>query len=149
MDLFSLYVLFSHFRPRDVPKGIPFCFYMSYAYICTCRRRHLKESVPWSNITWSEMGKQNVQAKEVHCALGHLKQRKFKLCCFVLDVLVRNLLSSMAVFVPCDRQLQKAHLSEDDKTNICRSTLMPSFVKLSKDLLKTTTTEIMPGIFLS
>ena len=26
IDLFSLYVLFSHFRPRDVPKGIFFLF---------------------------------------------------------------------------------------------------------------------------
>ena len=26
MDLFSLYVLFSHFRSRDVPKGIFFLF---------------------------------------------------------------------------------------------------------------------------
>ena len=31
---------------------------------------------------------------------------------FVLDVPVRSLLSSMADFVPCDRQLQKAHLSK-------------------------------------
>ena len=48
------------------PREFSFCFYIIYAYICTCTRRHLKESVPWSNITWSEMGKQNVQAKEVH-----------------------------------------------------------------------------------
>ena len=45
-----------------------------------------------------------------NCALGHIKQRKFKFGCFVLDVPVRNLLSSMAVFVPCDHQLQRAHL---------------------------------------
>ena len=32
----------------------------------------MKETVPWSNITWSEMGKQNVQAKEVH--LGGLNR---------------------------------------------------------------------------
>ena len=44
-----------------------------------------------------------------NCALGHLKQRKFKLSCFVLDIPVRNLLTSIAVFVPCDRQLQRAH----------------------------------------
>ena len=48
------------------PREFSFWFYISYACICTCRRRHLKETFPWSNITWSEMGKQNVQAKEVH-----------------------------------------------------------------------------------
>ena len=37
-----------------------------------------------------------------NCQLGHLKQRKFRLTSFVLDVPVRNLRSSMAVFVPCD-----------------------------------------------
>ena len=31
-------------------------------------------------------------------ALGHIKQRKFKFSCFVLDVPVHNLLSSMVVF---------------------------------------------------
>ena len=46
---------------------------------------------------------------EQNCALGHLKQRKFKLRCSVLDVPVRNLLSSRAIFVPCDRQLQSAY----------------------------------------
>ena len=46
-----------------------------------------------------------------NCALGHLKQIKFKLSCFVLDVpvLVRNLHSGMTVFVLCDRQIQRAH----------------------------------------
>ena len=44
-----------------------FCFFISYAYICTCIRRHLKEAIPSSSITWSEMGKQNKKAKEVYC----------------------------------------------------------------------------------
>lgn len=37
-------------------------------------RRHLKETVPQSYVTWLEMGKQNVQAEEVHCPtdVGHL-----------------------------------------------------------------------------
>ena len=44
-----------------------FCFYISYAYICTCIRQHLKETIPSSSITWSEMGEQNLQAnKEVY-----------------------------------------------------------------------------------
>ena len=42
-----------------------FCFFISYADICTCIRRHLKETIPSRSITWSEMGKQNIQAKEV------------------------------------------------------------------------------------
>ena len=40
-----------------------FCFFISYAYVCTCIRRHLKETIPSSSMTWSEMGKQNIQAK--------------------------------------------------------------------------------------
>ena len=44
-----------------------FCFFFnSYVYICTCMRRHLKETIPSSSITWSEMRKQNIQAKEVY-----------------------------------------------------------------------------------
>ena len=43
-----------------------FCLFTSYAYICTCIRRHLKETILWSSITWSEMGKQNVQAEKVY-----------------------------------------------------------------------------------
>ena len=41
--------------------------------------------------------------------LEHLKHRKFKLSCFVFDVPVRDLLSSMTIFVPCDPQLQMVH----------------------------------------
>ena len=44
-----------------------FCFCHNYAYICTCIRRHLKETILSSSITWSEIGKQNIQAKEVYC----------------------------------------------------------------------------------
>ena len=33
---------------------------------CTCVRRHLNETVLWGNITWSEIGKQNIQAKKVY-----------------------------------------------------------------------------------
>ena len=67
IDLFSLYVLFSRFRPRDALMGICLLFFfINYAYICTCMRRHLKETIPSSSITWCEMGKQNIQAKEVY-----------------------------------------------------------------------------------
>ena len=41
--------------------------------------------------------------------LGHPKQKNIKLSCFVLDVPVGSLLSIMAVFVPCDRKLQRAY----------------------------------------
>jgi len=34
-----------------------------FHYLCV----HLKETIPSSSITWSEMGKQNIQAKEVYC----------------------------------------------------------------------------------
>ena len=43
--------------------------------------------------------------------LGHPKQKNIKLSCFVLDVPVDSLLSSMAVFLPCDRKLQRAYSS--------------------------------------
>ena len=49
--------------------GISHFFFISYAYICTCIRRHLKETIPSSSITWSEMGKQNVQAENVYWRL--------------------------------------------------------------------------------
>ena len=46
------------------PHGnLPFVFVISYAFICTCIRRHVKETIPSSSITWSEMEKQNIQAK--------------------------------------------------------------------------------------
>ena len=38
--------------------------------MCTCIRRHLKETIPSSSITWSEMGKQNIQAKKVYCLMN-------------------------------------------------------------------------------
>ena len=52
--LFSLFVLFSQFRPHDVLQGI--CLY-TYSRGCTCIRRDLKESVLWGTITWSKNGK--------------------------------------------------------------------------------------------
>ena len=61
IDLSCLQILFSHFRPRDALMGI----FINYAYICTCIRRHLKETIPSSSIAWSEIGKQKIQAKEV------------------------------------------------------------------------------------
>ena len=42
----------------------------TYARGCTCVRRHLNETVLWGNITWSEIGKQNIQAKKVYYFLS-------------------------------------------------------------------------------
>ena len=53
IDLFSLYVLFSQWA-RDI----------LYVRGCTWIGRDLKETVLLGNITWSAMGKQNVQAKK-------------------------------------------------------------------------------------
>ena len=64
IDLFSLHVLFS-ISDHVMFSMEFFCFLTIYSYISTCIRRHLKEGVLLSNITWSEMAKQNVQAKEV------------------------------------------------------------------------------------
>ena len=84
IDLFSLYVLFFHFRPRDAPNGkLPFVFVINCAYICTCIRRHLKETISSRSITWSEMAKQNIQAKEVYCV--NFKPIKTKRLTFVFD----------------------------------------------------------------
>ena len=38
----------------------------TYTRGCTWIRRHLKETVLWGTITWSVLGKQNIQAKKVH-----------------------------------------------------------------------------------
>ena len=41
--------------------------------------------------------------------LEHPKQKNIKLSCFAFDAPVGSLLSSNAVFVPCDRKLQRAY----------------------------------------
>ena len=50
MHLFSLWVLFSHFRPRDILMGVLLTFldvsFISYAYVCTCIRRSVKATIP-------------------------------------------------------------------------------------------------------
>ena len=35
---------------------------------------HLKETVLWGTITWSEMGKQNIQGKKVYCFCDRYKK---------------------------------------------------------------------------
>ena len=56
--------------------------------------RHLKETISSSNITWSEMGKQNIQAKEVYC---HAIYRRTLL--FVCNRPFRKILK-YSLFVP-------------------------------------------------
>ena len=68
MELFSLYVLFSHFRPRDATRGNSF-FQMSScarANVRITNDKNTKGKFPNEGITWYEMGKENVQAKEVY-----------------------------------------------------------------------------------
>ena len=71
IDLFSLYVLFSHFRPRDATRGNSFFQMSSYARANVRITNDKKRQKPNSHkgITWSEMGKQKIQAKEVYWEL--------------------------------------------------------------------------------
>ena len=48
-------------------REFAFRLLISQARIRTCMQsigRHLKETILWGNITWSEMGKQNLQVKK-------------------------------------------------------------------------------------
>ena len=66
---FSLYVLFSQFRQRDVFQGIYILSFHNYAYICTRIGQHLKETV-LLGITGSRglkwVNKNHLQAKKVY-----------------------------------------------------------------------------------
>ena len=66
----ACYVLFSQFRHVMFPREFTFSSFINYAYICTCIRRHLKETVLWGTITWSEIRKQSIQAKKVYYFLS-------------------------------------------------------------------------------
>jgi len=60
--LFSLYVLFSHFRLHNATRGNGFFQMSSYANVCITNEK--KEENSHEGITWSEMEKQNAQAKK-------------------------------------------------------------------------------------
>ena len=61
-------------------------------------------------VTWYKIRHAGEQA--VHWDIQNKATSSRQICIFfVLDVPVRSLLSSMADFVPCDRQLQRAHFS--------------------------------------
>ena len=71
IDLFRLYVLFSHFRPRDATRGNSFFQMSSYARANVRITNEKQKENSHEGITWSEMGKQNnVQAKEVYSMLA-------------------------------------------------------------------------------
>ena len=59
------------------PKGIwPSFDFINYAYLSTWIKRTLKEAVLWSTTTRPALGKQNIQAKEVYCAVIHQRIHK-------------------------------------------------------------------------
>ena len=63
---FGLYVLFSHFRPRDTTRGNSFFQMSSYARANVRITNEKQKENSHEGITWCEMGKQNVQGKEVY-----------------------------------------------------------------------------------
>ena len=67
IDLFGLYILFSHFRPRDATRGNSFFQMSSYARANLRITNENQKEYSHEGITWSEMGKQNVQAEKVYC----------------------------------------------------------------------------------
>ena len=61
-----MYVLFSHFRQRDGTRGNSFFQMSSYARANVRITNEKTKANSHEGITWSEMGKRNVQAKEVY-----------------------------------------------------------------------------------
>lgn len=88
-------------------------------------KRH-REDALWGCFVGNKMAYSSARAEMCHavgplqlvippywranCALEHLKQSN-QIKKFVLYGLVRNFLSSVAIFVPCDRQVQRAHFN--------------------------------------
>ena len=65
-------------------------------------------------VTWYKIRHAGEQA--VHWDIQNKATSSKQICIFfVLDVPVRSLLSSMADFVPCDRQLQRAYLCVEER----------------------------------
>ena len=64
-------------------------FYLSknYSFICTGLFENLKARFLKSIITWSEMGQQTVQAKEVYYFV-HVRATSYERCCHVSDMAV-------------------------------------------------------------
>ena len=63
VHLLTLYALFSQFRPRDVLYGLCLLHIGTWMHV---HKTKFEKTVLWGTITWSEMGKQNLQAKNVY-----------------------------------------------------------------------------------
>ena len=70
----------------------------------------MKETIPSSSITWSEMGKQNVQAEKVY-NVQEVVERQFQMPCKVFKSLIGNAESS-DIIEEQDEQVRKRHLSK-------------------------------------
>ena len=102
IDLFSLYVLFFHFRPRDATRGnslFQMSFYPRANVRITNEKKKQKEN-SHEGITWSEMKKQNVQVKKVYFEFLNLD---FK----------RQLDFSLSENIMCDLHIHHSHKSNN------------------------------------
>ena len=78
-----------------------FRFFVNDAYICTCIRRHVKETILSSSITWSEMVKQNIQAKEEYWSgYSFVETIGFWLFLCLWKFSLHNMYKSRNAFVP-------------------------------------------------
>ena len=69
IHLFTLYVPFSQFRPRNVFQGISFCLFINYAYIGMWMPEHKTKceensSLGYHHVVWN--GKTKREAKNVY-----------------------------------------------------------------------------------
>ena len=84
-----------------------FCLFINYAYTyargCMCIRRQLKETVPWGTITWSSMGKQNIQAKKVYSQTPAILQSDWfwERALFLQSFSITRAKSFTALFTSC------------------------------------------------
>ena len=98
IDLFGLYILFFHFRPRDATRGNSFFQMSSYARanLRITNEKKQKEN-SYEGITWSEIGKQNVQAEKVYCGCVDGVSTSRQICSFFFPPLSH---SYSANFIP-------------------------------------------------
>ena len=85
IDLFSLYVLFSHFRPRDATRRNSFFQMSSYAGANVRITNEKKMGNSHEGITWSEMGKKNVQAKNAYWKTNNMRSERKENCLSLLQ----------------------------------------------------------------
>jgi len=85
------------FQTMWCPHGnFSFVFFISYAYICTCIRRHLKETIPSSSIS-RDLKKENKTYKlkrsilhKLHNEEGFKMERSSEQTCLWILCLIRN-----------------------------------------------------------